>query len=140
MLSNTQLIVSAIHRVSNNVSFTKSIFVQPRVDFLSHKVNAHGITADPENLAAIAEIPFQPSKIGTQGFLGALNYYSQFIQNMAVYGAVLYQLKEDDFLGSPALMTARKSFKLLKQLIFQAPILRHFGQKLKVYVMIFAND
>ena len=140
MLSNTQLIVSAIHRVSNNVSFTKSIFVQPRVDFLSHKVNAHGITADPENLAAIAEIHFQPSKKGTQGFLGALNYYSQFIQNMAVYGAVLYQLKEEDFLGSPDLEIARNSYEQLKQSIVKAPTLCQFNQKLDVHVMVFAND
>ncbi|KAE8957322.1 hypothetical protein PR001_g31414 [Phytophthora rubi] len=48
-------------------------------------------------MAAIAELPFPKSKKGMQAFLGALNYYNRFIQNMAVYGAVLYQLKDDDF-------------------------------------------
>ena len=59
---------------------------------------------------------------------------------MAIYGAVLYQLKEDDFLGSPALAAARKSFDLLRQSIVKAPIPRHFDQSLDVHVMIFAND
>ena len=75
-----------------------------------------------------------------QAFLGALNYYSRFTQNMAIYGALLYQLKEDDFLGTPALATARESFKPLKQSIVKAPILRNFDQALDVHVMIFAND
>ena len=58
------------------VSFTKSIFVQPRVDFLSHKLNTRGAAADPEKLAAIAELPFPTLKKGMQAFLGSLNYYS----------------------------------------------------------------
>ena len=58
---------------------------------------------------------------------------------MAIYRAVHYQLKEDDFLGSPALAEARESFELLKQSIVKAPILRHFVQGLDVHVMIFAN-
>ena len=123
-----------------SVSFTKSIFVQTRVDFLSQKVNVQGIAADPEKLAAIAEIPFPTLKKDMQEFLGALNYYSRFIQNRTIYGAALYQLKEDDFLGSPDLATARESFELLKQSIVKAPTLRHFDQGLIVHVMIFAND
>ena len=59
---------------------------------------------------------------------------------MAIYGAVLYQLKEDDFVGSPALATARNAFELFKQSIVKALILRHFDQGLDVHVMIFAND
>ena len=86
--------------------FTKIIFFCSLVDTLSHKVNAQGIAADPEKLAAIAKISFPTSKKGMQVFLGALNYYSRFIQNMAIYGAVVYQLKEDDFLVSPDLATA----------------------------------
>ncbi|GMF31679.1 unnamed protein product [Phytophthora fragariaefolia] len=67
-----------------SISFTKSIFVQPTVDFLSHEVSQHGIRANPAKIAAIAELPFPTSKKGMQGFLGALNYYSRFIQNRAV--------------------------------------------------------
>ncbi|GMF66223.1 unnamed protein product [Phytophthora lilii] len=79
-----------------SVSFTKSIFVQPRVDFLSHQVSSGGIRADPKKLIAITELSFPASKKGMQAFLGALNYYSRFIQDFAVYAAVLYQLADDD--------------------------------------------
>ncbi|GMF39901.1 unnamed protein product [Phytophthora lilii] len=70
-----------------SVSFTKSIFVQSRVDFLSHEVSRDGIRADPKKLEAITSLPFPKTKKGMQSFLGALNYYSRFIQNFAVYGA-----------------------------------------------------
>ena len=75
------------------MSFTKSIFVQPRVDFLCHKVNAQRIAADPEKLAAIADLPFPTSKKGAQTFLEALNDYIRFNQNMTIYGASSISLK-----------------------------------------------
>ncbi|KAE8987609.1 hypothetical protein PR001_g22274 [Phytophthora rubi] len=37
------------------------------------------------------------SRKGVQSFLGALNYYSRFIQDFEVYGAALYQLNDVDF-------------------------------------------
>ncbi|KAE9288168.1 hypothetical protein PR003_g25867, partial [Phytophthora rubi] len=74
-----------------------------------------------KKLAAIAEIPFPRNKKGMQAFLGALNYYSRFIQNLAVYGAVLYQLKEDDFGSSTDLSAAKASFAELKRKVIKGP-------------------
>ena len=60
-----------------------------------------------------------------QAFLGAINYYSRFIQDIAVYGAVLYQLRKDDFLSEVNLAGARASFAMLQQQIVKASVLRH---------------
>ncbi|KAE8980835.1 hypothetical protein PR001_g24180, partial [Phytophthora rubi] len=103
-------------------------------------IDIQGIAADPKRLAAIAEIPFPRNKKGMQAFLGALNYYSRFIQNLAVYGAVLYQLKEDDFGSSTDLSAAKASFAELKRKVVEAPILRHFDSAKDVHVMLFANE
>ncbi|POM70810.1 Hypothetical protein PHPALM_12701 [Phytophthora palmivora] len=81
--------------------------ISPKVDFLSHEVTSEGIRADPKKTLAIAELPFPKSKKGIQAFLGALNYYGRFIQNLAVYGAVLYQLKDSDFDGDKDLSAAQ---------------------------------
>ncbi|GMF45091.1 unnamed protein product [Phytophthora fragariaefolia] len=99
----------------------------------------HGIRANPAKLAAIAELPFPTSKKGMQGFLGALNYYSRFIQNMAVYDAVLYQLKDADFADGGDLATAKLAFAELKTKVANAPILRHFDSAREVHIMLFAN-
>ncbi|ETP20798.1 hypothetical protein F441_05568, partial [Phytophthora nicotianae CJ01A1] len=50
-------------------SFKKSIFVQSRVDFLSHEVSPAGIRADPKKMGAITELPFPTTKKGMQSFL-----------------------------------------------------------------------
>ncbi|KAG3195690.1 hypothetical protein PC128_g8269 [Phytophthora cactorum] len=80
-----------------SVSFTKSLFIKSNVDFLSHEVSRVGVRADPKTMQTIAALPFPTSKKGMQSFLGALNYYGRFIQDFAVYGAALYQLKDGDF-------------------------------------------
>ncbi|GMG17587.1 unnamed protein product [Phytophthora fragariaefolia] len=98
-----------------SMSFPKSIFVQPTVAFLSHTVTPKGIQANPKKLAAIAVLPFPKSMKGMQAFLGALDYYGRFIQNLAVYGAVLYQLMEDDFAQGGDLTAAKAAFSELKR-------------------------
>ncbi|GMF46717.1 unnamed protein product [Phytophthora fragariaefolia] len=45
-----------------SVSFTKNVFLQHNVDFLSHEVTNDGIRADSKKLAAIAKPPFPSSK------------------------------------------------------------------------------
>ncbi|OWY91617.1 hypothetical protein PHMEG_00039724 [Phytophthora megakarya] len=68
---------------------------------------------------------------GIQSFLGALNYN--------IFGAALYQLKDDDFEENGDLTTARRSFDMLKQKVDEAPILRHFDRTKGVYIMLFIN-
>ncbi|GMF42340.1 unnamed protein product [Phytophthora fragariaefolia] len=123
-----------------SVSFTKSMFVQPTVDFLSHAVSREGLRADAKKLKAIIELSFPKTKKGVQAFLGALNYYSRFIQGFAVYGAALYQVCEEDFGAGGDLSTAKRSFTALQAKVADAPILRHFDRAKEVHVMLFAND
>ncbi|GMF32018.1 unnamed protein product [Phytophthora fragariaefolia] len=123
-----------------DISFTKSMFVQPTVDFLSHALSREGLQADAKKLKAITEISFPRTKKGVQAFLGALNYYSRFIEAFAVYSAVLYQMREEDFGPGGDLSTAKRSFAALQAKIADAPILRHFDRAKAVHVMLFAND
>ncbi|GMF36309.1 unnamed protein product [Phytophthora fragariaefolia] len=80
-----------------SISFTKSIFAQSRVDFLSHDISRDVMRANSKKLTEIAKLPFPKTKKGVQSFLGAINYYGRCIQDFAAYGAALYQLKDDVF-------------------------------------------
>ncbi|GMF37972.1 unnamed protein product [Phytophthora fragariaefolia] len=55
-----------------SVSITKSMFVQPTVDFLSHAVSRERLRADAKKLKAITELSFPKTKNGVQAFIGAL--------------------------------------------------------------------
>ncbi|KAG3072427.1 hypothetical protein PI124_g3258 [Phytophthora idaei] len=122
------------YRIS--VSFTKSLFIKFKVDFLSHEVSRVGIRADPKKMQAIAALPFPTSTKGMQSFLGALNYYGRFIQHFAVYGAALYQLKHGDVDGGD-LSAAKASFAMLQTKAAGAPILRHFDRSREDHIMLF---
>ncbi|POM58430.1 Hypothetical protein PHPALM_36920 [Phytophthora palmivora] len=118
-----------------SVSFSKSIFVQPKVDFLSHEVTSEGIRADPKKTLAIAEFPFP--KLLRQNLAV---YGARFTQNLAAYWAVLYQLKDSDFEGNKDLSAAQAAFAELKNRVATAPILRHFDSAKEVHIMLFANN
>ncbi|KAG3127857.1 hypothetical protein PI124_g21622 [Phytophthora idaei] len=89
-LATLDRLLARFEECSISVSFTKSLFIKSKVDFLSHEASRVGIRADPKKMQAIAALPFLTSKKGMQSFLGALNYYGRFIQDFAVYGAALY--------------------------------------------------
>ncbi|OWZ12657.1 LOW QUALITY PROTEIN: hypothetical protein PHMEG_00014143 [Phytophthora megakarya] len=123
-----------------SVSFTKSMFVQSRIDFLSHQVVPEGLRSDAKKSKWVTEFSFPTSKKGMQSFLGSLNYYSRLIQDIAVYAAALYQLKEKDFEPGGDLLVAQQSFAKLQQKIRDAPILRHFDRRKEVHGTLFANE
>ncbi|KAE8973361.1 hypothetical protein PF011_g25284 [Phytophthora fragariae] len=105
-----------------------------------------------------------------QSFLGSLNYYSKFIEDYAIYAAVLYELREVDFaaMSKPETRSriqklaaavgddreetgksaeadlhwirAQKSFSKLKEKVASTPILRHFRPELQPVVVVYAND
>ncbi|OWZ03542.1 hypothetical protein PHMEG_00024714 [Phytophthora megakarya] len=114
--------------------------ISPRVDFLSHEVVPEGLRADAKKIKRVTEFSFPTSKKGMQSFLGALNYYSRFIQDFAVYAAALYQLKEEDFEPGGDLSVARQSFARLQQKIGDAPILRHFDRQKEIHFTLLANE
>ncbi|GMF20092.1 unnamed protein product [Phytophthora fragariaefolia] len=64
----------------------------------------------------------------------------RFNQDFAVYGAALYQVREEVFGPGGDLSTAKPSFTALRAKVADAPILRHFDIAKEVHVILFAND
>ncbi|GMF56561.1 unnamed protein product [Phytophthora fragariaefolia] len=139
-LETLDRLLSRIEECRISVSFTKRMFVQPTVDFLSHAVSREGLRADAKKLKAITELSFPKTKTGVRAFLSALNYYGRFIQDFAVYGAAFYQVREEDFGPGGDLSTAKRSFAALQRKVAAVPILKHFDRAKEVHVMLFAND
>ncbi|OWY96771.1 hypothetical protein PHMEG_00032877 [Phytophthora megakarya] len=84
-------------------------------------------------MATITELSFPKTKRGMQQFLGALNYYSRFIQDFAVFGAALYQLKDN-------LSAAKETLRVLQRKVADAPILMHFDDKKEVHVICMTTN
>ena len=88
----------------------------------------------------MVNIPFPSTLRAMQSFLGSLNYYHGFIEDLAVYVAVLYELRKSDFfeIGRAQLASrdewsnknrwkeGKVAFTMLKAKIATAPMLKHF--------------
>lgn len=67
------------------------------MDYLGHQILGVGLGAHPKDLVCLVDLPFPRSLRAMQSFLGSLNYYGCFTEDLAVYTSVLYELRELDF-------------------------------------------
>ncbi|OWZ15318.1 reverse transcriptase [Phytophthora megakarya] len=83
----------------------------------------------------IEYLSFPSTYKGVQSFLGSLNYYNKFIEDLPVVAAVLYELDEEPVRAGRNLDVARESFEILKRKIVSTPLLRHLDRA-KPFVII----
>ncbi|POM62558.1 reverse transcriptase [Phytophthora palmivora] len=80
-----------------SISVVKSFWGLNKVEYRSHRVSKDGLEANPKDLEALTDLAFPGSLRSMQSFLEGLDYYSRFIEDYAIYAAVLYELREVDF-------------------------------------------
>ncbi|POM61085.1 reverse transcriptase, partial [Phytophthora palmivora] len=90
-------LLEACDRWNLSISVVKSFWGMNKVEYLGHSVSKDGLEANPKGLEALTDLAFPGSLRSMQSFLGSLNYYSRFIEDYAIYAAVLYELREVDF-------------------------------------------
>ncbi|OWZ07547.1 reverse transcriptase [Phytophthora megakarya] len=122
-----------------SVSLPKSEFGKLTMPFLSHEVSADGIRALPKIVKGIEDLPFPSTYKGVQSFLGSLNYYNKFIEDLSVVAAVLYELDEERVRTGRNLEAAKKSFEILKRKIVSTPLLRHPDRNKPFVIIPHAN-
>ncbi|OWZ07057.1 reverse transcriptase [Phytophthora megakarya] len=108
-----------------SVSLPKSEFGKQAIPYLSHEVCAEGIGATPKIAKCVQGLPFPSTLKGVQSFLGSLNYYNKFIEDLPVVVAVLYELDADRIRAGHDLDKAKEAFEILDRKITSTPLLRH---------------
>lgn len=125
---NERLTIVFKRALEHNVKFNKQkcSFTKESIKYLGHIFSANGITADPDKLRAIKEMPSPTCLKDLQRFLGMLNYLSPFIENMAGETEILRQLlkKSTDWQWTA---NHESTFCHLKQVICHVPVLSHFN-------------
>jgi transposase InsO family protein len=89
-------VLRQLHDNDFRLNVPKCSFAQQEIQFLGHIVSAGGIKADPKNTAAIANTPQPTTLKQLQSFLGAVNYYSQHVPNLATIAEPLRKLTRND--------------------------------------------
>ncbi|POM79801.1 Reverse transcriptase, partial [Phytophthora palmivora] len=162
LCEKVEKLLDACDRWNLSISVIKSSWGYRKVAYLGHQVSANGLEASPKDLDNLANLPFPQTLRAMQSFLGSLNYYSRFIEDFAVYAAVLYELRESDFHelrrankinsaglkpgGDPTKANeddrwakAKTAFIRLKEKIVATPTLRHFDPSKTPVIVLYAN-
>ncbi|OWZ12289.1 reverse transcriptase, partial [Phytophthora megakarya] len=148
---------SMCNKVENLLDCGQKLLGQAQSDLLGAP---NGLEAKPKDLEAFSNLLFPAKLKSMQSFLGSLNYYSRFIEDFAVYAAILYELREVDYhqiarlksTGEPEEGTApaneerdrwtraMNAFTILKAKIISTPILKHFDPGRAPVIVLYANN
>ncbi|POM73629.1 Reverse transcriptase [Phytophthora palmivora] len=122
-----------------SVSLPKSEFGKLSIPYLSHEISAEGIKAIPKIAKGVKDLPFPTTLKGVQSFMGSLNYYNKFIEDLPVIAAVLYELTEEQMESRRDLSRAQEAFEILKHKIVSTPLLRHPDRSRPFVIIPHAN-
>ena len=87
--------ILAAHRL--HLKLSKSVFMQPQMDFLGMRINKDGITIDPAKIAGIIDWPEAIHNLkGVRTILGIIGYHRMFIPRFSFIAAPLTQLTSKD--------------------------------------------
>ena len=116
------MIFARLHEVGLKLKREKCNFIKEHLQYLGHIISEKGITPVPEKLDSIEKMPVPRTPKEVKQFLGLVGYYRKFIPQFADIARPLNALtcKSVDFVWDEI---CENSFKLLKQMIIQEPIL-----------------
>src|SRR5258706_1622286 len=126
------------HKLYANRS--KSAFLPDRISVLGHVLTTNGIIAAPEKLLKVQNWAIPQTRKQLQGFMGMVNYLSQYVPHLSTYAAPLTQL-----CGSKALWKWRyihtKAFEQLKDILAAEAILKplDYESKEPIYLVTDAS-
>ena len=111
----------------------------PEVTFLGHVISASGIRPDPKNVEPIQKAPRPTTVKQVASFLGMVNYYQEFIPNMATLAEPLRRLQRKGvkFAWSQSCQAA---FDRLKAAISRGVKVFIFDPNAPTYVSVDASD
>ena len=132
-LEHLEEVLKCLLHHSLHVKLAKCRFLQPRVIFLGHRIDADRIHPTEKKLKAIVQAPASENVQELRSFLGVINYYGKFIPNAATILAPLNQLLCKDVKWKWD-QRCQKSFKQAKQTLTLNKVLMHYNPSLPIHM------
>ena len=95
-LKNLSTVFETLQHLGLTLNQSKCKFFQNEVEYLGFILDKNGIRTNPDKIKAVMHAPAPTNITELQSFLGGVNYYSKFIQNMAEIATPLYTLLKRD--------------------------------------------
>jgi len=76
-----------------HLKLSKSVFMQPQMDFLGVRISKDGVTIDPAKVAGLRDYPRTLTNLRqARGFLGVAGYHRMFVPNFSAIAAPITRL------------------------------------------------
>ena len=128
-LRNLEEVLRRLQEHGIRMKRNKCSFLRDSVEYLGHRVNAEGIQATQEKIAAIERAPRPQNVQQLRSFLGLLNYYRKFLPNLAAIIQPLNDLLQKNKRWSWSKECAQ-AFSTAKQLLTTSNVLTHYDTTL----------
>lgn len=119
-------VMSRLEAAGLTLKQSKCVFLTKSVEYLGHVIDEHGLHPAEAKIRAIKEAP-EPKNISElKSFVGLLNYYGKFINNLASLISPLYRLLQKD---TPWSWTSHhaETFRKAKELLQSSTVLAHYS-------------
>jgi len=106
-----------------HLKLSKSVFLQPQMDFLGVRISKEGVTINPAKVAGLRDYPRDILNLRqARGFLGVAGYHRMFCKNFSIIAAPITKLtgKDVPFEWGPA---QREAQDKIITLITNSPVL-----------------
>ena len=117
----------------------KCIFMADEVIYMGHLVNSKGTRATTDKIESIQNAPSPTNVTELKSYLGLLNYYRSFLQNLSTVLQPLNELLKTEVAWVWS-KNCEKSFKESKRLVAGSGLLVHFDMRKPVTVACDASS
>lgn len=124
-LKSLETLLNKLGSVGLKINLEKCSFLANEVKYLGYIVDRNGIRPDPEKLRAIKDMPSPEGISELRSFLGMVNFYARFVQNLS---GILHPLHELLRKGSRWHWSSQHQqvFERVKQLLMSSCVLAHY--------------
>ena len=113
------------------LKLSKCSFLQEKVQFLGHVIDAEGVHPSPEKVQAVVEAPSPSNVTELRSFIGMLQYYGKFLPNLSTLLHPLNNLLREGVLWSWQ-PECQQAFESAKELLQSAKVLAHYVVNLPI--------
>ena len=130
-LRNLSEVLARLSKHGLRLKREKCSFMQDSVEYLGHRIDAEGVHTSASKVEAIVKAPAPKNITELRSFLGMVNYYGKFIQNVASKLHPLHALLKNGVKWNWS-DECSQVFTQIKKCLSEAPVLVHYDPKLPV--------
>lgn len=138
-LQNLQSVFERLAEAGFTLNRKKCFFFQTSVAYLGHIIDKEGLHKDTTKVQAILKISRPTNLKEVRAFMGVINYYGKFIQNLATIVQPIYQLlkKDNVFNWTKSCETA---FLQIRALVASNQSLTHFDPRIPLKLVCDSSE